>query len=298
MPLLTEIPFVSVLMTVFNRAEYLRAAVKSVLSSTYRNFELIISDDCSTDGSQEIATRYAAHDSRVRVHVNSKNLGDYGNRMQAASLASGEYLKYVDSDDMIYPHSLEVMVRHMLAHPTAAIALSHSLPELPQPYPVLLSPSEVYRQQFLGRGCLGCGPGGAIIRTSAFRELGGFRPEWGVLSDMEYWLRASAKFPVVVQQPALIWWRTHPGQEYRSGQAETVYLMRGFELEMTALNSSNCPLDTRERINAVARIRNRHARRLISMAIRRRRVLLAAQAWRGAKLSLRDLLKGHGVQSS
>ncbi|HEV2714429.1 MAG TPA: glycosyltransferase family A protein, partial [Terriglobales bacterium] len=95
-------PLVSVLMTAYNREKYIAEAIESVLASNFKDFELIIVDDCSKDRTAEIARRYTS-DSRVQVHVNEKNLGDYPNRNRAASLARGKYLKYLDSDDVIYP---------------------------------------------------------------------------------------------------------------------------------------------------------------------------------------------------
>ncbi|MEI7702826.1 MAG: glycosyltransferase family A protein, partial [Planctomycetia bacterium] len=126
---------VSVLMTVYNREKYLSDAIQSVLASTFQDFELLLLDDGSRDRSVEIARHWEMQDQRVRLHVNQKNLGDYGNRMQAASLARGTYIKYVDSDDLIYPHGIEVMVRNMERHPEAAVAIAHSLPEEDRPYP-------------------------------------------------------------------------------------------------------------------------------------------------------------------
>src|SRR5687768_8103613 len=102
-------------MTVFNRENYLKEAIESVLDSTFTNFELIIVDDCSTDNSVAIAKKYAANDQRIRVYVNEQNLGDYPNRNKAAGYATGKYLKYVDSDDKIFPHTLEVMINGMEA---------------------------------------------------------------------------------------------------------------------------------------------------------------------------------------
>src|ERR1700683_2785622 len=95
-------PLVSVLITVYNRERYLAAAVDSVLAQTMQDFEVIIVDDLSTDRSVEIAQTYAARVPRIRFLRNERNLGDYPNRMQAAEQARGRYLKYVDSDDLIY----------------------------------------------------------------------------------------------------------------------------------------------------------------------------------------------------
>src|SRR5690606_39934476 len=110
-------PLISVLMTTYNREEYVAEAIESVLASSYANFELIIVDDCSKDKTVEIAKGYAANDNRIKVYVNEKNLGDYPNRYKAASLTNGKYIKYVDSDDYIYPTGLEIMVNTMEQFP-------------------------------------------------------------------------------------------------------------------------------------------------------------------------------------
>ncbi len=76
-------------MTTYNREKYLVQAVESVLASTYENFELIIVDDQSKDRSLAIAQELAAKDTRIRVVLNEKNMGDYPNRNKAASLRRG-----------------------------------------------------------------------------------------------------------------------------------------------------------------------------------------------------------------
>src|SRR6187200_3447154 len=116
-------PLVSVLMTSFNREKYIAEAIQSVLDSEYRNFELIIVDDASKDKTIEIARSFERTDNRIKVSQNSKNLGDYPNRNKAASLASGKYLKYVDSDDKINKNCLSVMVAGMEKFPEAALGL-------------------------------------------------------------------------------------------------------------------------------------------------------------------------------
>jgi glycosyltransferase involved in cell wall biosynthesis len=85
-----EFPLVSVLMTAYNRENYIVEAIESVLSSTYTNFELIVVDDGSTDNTVNIARGYAHKDDRIKVYVNTKNLGDYANRNNAAKKAKGE----------------------------------------------------------------------------------------------------------------------------------------------------------------------------------------------------------------
>ncbi len=279
-------------MTVYNRQNFLAHAIQSVLGSSFTDFELIIVDDCSTDNSRDIAMGFTIKDSRVRLYNNDYNLGDYGNRRRAASLASGQFLKYVDSDDLIYPYSLQIMVDAISSCSEAGLALCHSLGELEKPYPFPLDSRETWRIQFLGRGCLSCGPTGAIINRNAFEEIGGFRKEWGVLSDIDLWLRLSARRPIVLMPPGLVWWRRHEGQEYSTKNAEFNYLVKGYQLTIESLNREDCPLISDERRKALQRATQHHSRKLLSLLLRSQKPTLFWNALKASKISLWQLLGG------
>jgi glycosyltransferase involved in cell wall biosynthesis len=284
-------PKVSILTTVFNRAHLITETVESLLASRFEDFEALIVDDCSTDASWSVIQNLVRRDARLAAHQNASNLGDYANRAKAVSLARGGLIKFLDADDLIYPHGLGIMVDAMDRYPEAALALSHSAPELERPYPVLLSPGEVFRRQFLGRGALSCGPSGAIFRREAFDSVGGFR-DWGVLSDIDLWQRLAARWPVVLLPPALVWWRRHEGQEYTKGNADYVYLARGFALSKETLESDECPLPSGDRHLALARARRHHARRLISHAVKGGHPAQALRLAMEAGLSAHDFLGG------
>jgi len=284
-------PVVSVLVTVYNREDYIRAALESILASTFTNFEVIVVDDASRDRSAAVATEIGSHDCRVQVHRNKSNLGDYANRMRAAELARGTYIKYLDSDDLMYRHSLAIMIEAMEAHPDAALGLCHSEPELDTPYPFLLAPRDAWREEFLGNGCLSCGPSGAIMHRDAFLEVGGFGA-WGVLSDIDLWYRMSARRGVVLLPPGLVWWRRHETQEYAKSGAGVAYLADGYRLGVDALTSPVCPLSADERLAAVRRARQHHARRLLSLAFRSRRPMLAYSLFRSSGLKVATLVGG------
>ena len=285
------IPAVSVLVTVFNREKYLAACLDSILASSWVDFEVIVVDDASTDGSREVAAGYAARDPRVRVFHNSANLGDYPNRTRAAALATAPLLKYLDSDDLIYPHGLKAMMDAMTAYPDAGLGLSHSLPEDEKPYPWRLSSAEAWRKEFLGQGAMGSGPSGAIFRADFFREVGGFR-EWGVLNDTDLWYRMTARRPLVLMAPGLVWWRRHAGQEFQGEDAAITYLTKGFELASSALSSPENPLSPDETRAAMTRVRRRFARRVMSLATRGRSPLVARRLAKRAGLSAGELLHG------
>ena len=92
-------PLVSVGIPVFNGADSIAKAIESVLSQSYKNIEIIISDNASTDQTNEIASRYAASDQRISVHANSKNLGAVLNFEKTLRLASGELFIWLAADD-------------------------------------------------------------------------------------------------------------------------------------------------------------------------------------------------------
>ena len=281
----------SLLVTVYNREHLVVETVTSIRDSSFTDFELLLVDDTSPDRSWEVIQSLAKTDPRISVFRNETNLGDYPNRRRAIELSSGNLIKFLDADDLIYPHGLGVMVDAMNRFPDAALALSHSVIDETQPYPILLSPEEAYRKHFLEGGCLSCGPSGAIFRRDSYEEVGGFR-DWGVLNDIDLWLRLAAKWPVVLLPPALVWWRRHEGQEFEKGQASGEYLSKGFALVREALNSPDCPLNDGDRNRALDRAKQHHARRLIALATKGKRPKHAMKLARESGLSLPELLRG------
>lgn len=207
---------VSVLMTAYNRQEYIAEAIDSVLASDFADFELIIVDDRSTDNTVTIAKAYEQKDSRIKVFVNDHNLGDYPNRNQAASYALGKYIKYVDSDDKILPHGLGLMVAAMEQFPKAAFGFSDTK-NTSSKYPFQYSGEEALRKHFLRGGLLQAGPSTSIIRTAAFKKMGGFSGQ-RFISDYQAWLRFCLDYAVVIFSTGLMWVRSHKGQEMDIGK--------------------------------------------------------------------------------
>lgn len=283
-------PAVSVLVTVYNREAYLGECLDSILRSTWQDFEIVIVDDGSSDGSVALARGYEAKDSRVRLHCNERNLGDYPNRNRAASLARGRYLKYVDADDMIYSHSLRLMVETMEQFPEAALGLSWNVIDPPDPFPIVRSAAEVHRAHFLGKSPLGVGPTAGIIRRSAFEEAGGFSGRQ-FIGDTELWLKLTSRWPMVSLPPALVWWRRHEGQQMALEVERPEVLTARFKLQEAFLAGSTL-LTAEQQGEAEVRRRRFHARRLWSLAIRERRPGAAWRLFRESGLGLMEMLKG------
>lgn len=266
-------PLVSVLLTAYNREQYIAESIESVLGQTCPDFELIITDDRSTDSTLAIAREYERHDRRIRVHANDRNLGDYSNRNLAASLASGQFLKFHDSDDVMYPHCLEVMVRYLSAAPAAAFALSAHRAWSGAPSPVLSTPYLSYQREFLGFGMFNQGPANALFRTDTFRRLGGFQ-ELGPHSDLAFWLRACRSVNVLLIPADLYWYRVHEGQHLRTSQA-AFDQARAARFYWDALNDPQCPLRGVE-LDAARRNVAFSSAKLAFRALKRGRLQLAA----------------------
>ncbi|MFI5179131.1 MAG: glycosyltransferase family 2 protein [Vicinamibacterales bacterium] len=235
-----NVPTVSVLMTSYNRERYLAEAIDSVLAQTFGDFELIVSDDASTDRTAQIANDYAARDARIRVMTHDRNVGDYANRNRAAGYARGRYLKYHDSDDVMYPHCLSVMVPLLEAEPSAGFALSGSHFWPGGRCPMLLTPALAYEREFLGSGLFHLGPAGALFRTERFRALGGFR-ETPHASDYLFWVDACLTVDVLLVPGDLFYYRQHAGQEAEKPANALAYAMAAAHT-WCVLNSPACPL--------------------------------------------------------
>lgn len=104
---------VSVITPAYNCGRYIAEAIEAVLAQTYTNWEMIIVDDCSGDDTYDIASKYAARDQRVTCHRLSRNAGAAVSRTKAMELAEGDYIAFLDSDDVWEPEKLERQLKFM-----------------------------------------------------------------------------------------------------------------------------------------------------------------------------------------
>lgn len=104
---------VSVIMPAYNCENFIDETIQSLLTQTYTNWELIAVDDCSTDKTAEIIKRYGESDSRIKYIRNEKNLGAALTRNKAVSIAKGQYLAFLDSDDIWKKEKLEKQLSFM-----------------------------------------------------------------------------------------------------------------------------------------------------------------------------------------
>lgn len=281
-------PLVSVLMTAYNREKYIAEAIESVLASSYTNFELIIVDDCSKDKTVEIAKEFEKRDNRIKVYINEKNIGDYPNRNKAANYAKGKYLKYVDSDDMVYKHGLEIMIDGMEKFPSAAIGIISKTSQDVEPYPYLMSPQTAYTKHFFEDGCFDVGPLALIIQKQYFIEYGGFSGK-RYIGDTEFLLGICRKWPTVKLQGSLVFWRKHDEQEIKYEKQTNVRIEQTLKILNENLFAPDCPLTMSQKEIIIKLFKRSAARIIIKKALKERRLGYYLTLWKLNRLKVSDV---------
>ena len=184
---------ISVVTPFYNTAQYLPECIESVLGQKYSEFEYILVDNCSTDGSSEIAEGYARRDSRIQLIRYSEfvpQLRNYNRALEQISQAS-EYCKIVEADNYIFPDCLELMVQAFQQSETIGLVSSYTLwgSELWKsgyPYPMpMISGREWARRQLRGAPCVFGSPTTVMYRSAVVRHRQPFFDESLLHSDTE-----------------------------------------------------------------------------------------------------------------
>jgi glycosyltransferase involved in cell wall biosynthesis len=273
-------------MTSYNRQSYISEAIESVQNSSYKNLELIIVDDGSSDDTVTIAKRYTEKDPRIFVYVNKKNLGDYPNRNLAASYAKGKYIMYVDSDDMILKDGFQMCIEAMEAFPFANIGMQFN--DQIDPNPFYLNPQEVIQYHFLEKPCLMIGPGGTILRKSFFNEIGGYPEKYGPANDMYFNLKAASIAGILFLPFTFNFYRIHDGQEQNNKYA---YLSSNFRYLKDALNELQLSLSDDERNWVLNKNRRRFLINLLYYIFKNKSIKKLFVAINEAQFKFIDFLK-------
>ncbi len=179
-------PLVSVVTPFYNTAEYLAECIESVLRQTYQNWEYILVNNCSTDGSAEVAKRYAFRfPDKIRVIHTPSFFSQVQNYNFALTCISPEskYCKVVQADDWIFPDCVRAMVEVAEAHPSVGIVAAYELAgdhvrldELPYPSPQMPGPDACRLYFFKGKYLFGS-PTSSLLRSEVVRLRNPFYDE-------------------------------------------------------------------------------------------------------------------------
>lgn len=221
-------PKISVILTSFNHARFVREAIDSVLAQDFSDFELIVWDDASTDGSWEIIESYS--DPRMRAFRNDQTRrAIYGINTAISELAQGEYIAIHHSDDAWEPDKLSRQVAFLDANAEigAVFTDASAVSEDGSPYPdpehfyatVFAQPNRSrfeWLRHFFYHGNALCHPS-VLIRKSCYAECGLYRYGFGQVGDLDMWIRLCLKHEIHVLPEKLVRFRVLRGEANTSG---------------------------------------------------------------------------------
>ncbi len=208
-------PKVSILIPTYNSAQFLDEAIESVVAQTFTDYEVIIVDNCSTDNTKEVVSKYLT-DKRFSYFRNDTNLGLVGNWNRCLELANGEYLKYLCADDKFHPEMLEKFVAVMDAHPGVSVVTSNKIyfgsqnKTVTLPFQHLTNGRDIIYKTLETIDFLG-DPTCVMLRKSN-RHLGGFKEGMIWMVDWEMWIRHLLVGDCYIIPEILVYTRKHPAQ--------------------------------------------------------------------------------------
>jgi len=209
-----ELPRISVVMPAYNCVSFVETATRSVLSQTYSNFEFIIIDDGSTDGTREVLQQLAEEDSRIRL-ICAEHQGLVAALNLGVSLARAELIARMDSDDVCLPNRFALQLEYLLAHPEAVAVGTNA--EMIDPDGDALGivtpdfePQELARKLIAGKSVKIWHPS-VLMRKEILQNVGGYRAKYQHAEDFDLWLRMSEVGELHNLRKVLLLYRQHPG---------------------------------------------------------------------------------------
>lgn len=238
-------PKISILLTSFNHAKFIREAIDSVLRQTFTDFELLILDDASTDESWWIIKSYT--DPRIKAIRNPRKGEITFNVIDVISnIANGEYIAVHHSDDVWEVEKLAKQIAWMEAHPetgavfTDAEAISENSEPLEGHFysGIFAQPNRTRHQwlrHFFNHGNALCHPS-ALIRKRCFEECGYYRPWLWQIDDFDMWIRILLKFEIQVLPEKLTRFRVRNNEANVSGNYRTARIRNFYEYHRVLSN--------------------------------------------------------------
>ncbi len=221
-------PRVSVVMSAYNNADYIESAVNSILWQSFRDFEFIIIDDGSTDGTGELLKQLADTDCRIKL-VSRENKGLTVSLNEGLALARGEYIARMDSDDLAVRERFEKEVAYLDSHPDCVLVGTKVM--LIDPLDVEIVEGEFHQGHDELDACLLKGNGAAIyhpsvmMRKSALDRVGGYVPKWNGAEDVELFLRLAEIGKLENLDEILLKYRRHPASVNHTKHEKQFQLM-------------------------------------------------------------------------
>jgi glycosyltransferase involved in cell wall biosynthesis len=226
------LPKVSVIIPNYNHAQYLKQRIDSVFNQTYKDFEVIILDDCSTDNSKEIIERYRDNDNVKHIVYNTENSGSTFNQWhKGIGLASGDYIWIAESDDWCETNFLKTIVDGLDKNDDAVFGYCQSFCINDEGGIIFQSnytrlddycPSQEYLEKFMGTGNAVYNASMAVFRKKYYYQISDHYRSFRYCGDWVFWGELSRMGPVYISAKPLNYFRKHAddvtGRMNKSGE--------------------------------------------------------------------------------
>jgi glycosyltransferase involved in cell wall biosynthesis len=247
-------PLVSVIIPTYNRSSLVREAVDSVLKQTFKDFELIVIDDGSTDGTAKALDPYKGR----LVYCFQNNRGVSAARNQGLRMARGPWIAFLDSDDYWLPEKLETQIHFFSQTPQALICQTEEIWIRNGRRLNPLKKHKKFSGDIFAPSLLLClvSPSAVMMRRDLFDRVGYFDEALPACEDYDLWLRISAQFPIfLIDRPLIVKRGGHPDQLSQTTPAmdrfriqALVKILRSGRLTLSQYNLAYPELETKCRI--------------------------------------------------
>jgi hypothetical protein len=254
---MSAIPAISVIMSVYNGARYLYAAVESILAQDFTDFEFIIINDGSTDSSGEILERFALRDPRIRL-ISRENRGLVKSLNELVAAARAPLLARMDADDVSMPQRLSMQYSYMMQNPDIGVlgTNTHDIDENGR----LFICEDFYPndqagiEEMLHRHPPVCHPA-VMVQTALVRDCGGYRPAFRHAEDYDLWLRLFRVTNIRNLPERLLLYRRTSGQvSQRHAIEQSLSAQVAWFAHQNVLSGKIDPFDTLMQIPPIAEL--------------------------------------------
>lgn len=282
-------PLFTVVTVTHNSSHWVKYTIESVLASSFKDFEYLISDDCSDDNTWDIIKQY--EDRRIKSWRNTHNLGEYSNRQKVLNEANGKYILYIDGDDILYKDALFEYAKYANAFPeTSAIWGVYPVFFDFVAFPYLFNPSQLTSLNFLSTYPVTVvGFTDSVFGVKELREIGGFDSRFAI-GDTYIKRKFSCFFNVLLVPAGRAFWRKYPQQA--SNRARKFYrnLIETYIIDQELLASEFLPLKGNELNQAKLNFRIRSVKLIILNTIRKGRFFDFFKLMQKLKIPYLDIL--------
>lgn len=227
-------PKVSVCMPVYNGSEYIKEAIDSILNQSFSDFEFIIVDDNSTDGTLDLINSY--EDKRIKIFKNPRRLGQLANYNKSINYGRGKYVKLIQCDDTLNPRCLELQTKALDENPAVALVFNDSY-LINNKSQLIFERNLSFKREVIEKGQILKGflfqpdfnfigeASVPMLRKDTYDKLGGFNEGIPLANDIELWARINLEYKCYYINTALANIRIHDKQSLVASRESIRYAL-------------------------------------------------------------------------